>query len=98
MSEPGLQSQIGAAKAYEALFVPALFGQWVAPVADAAQIETGHQALDVACGTGVQAREIASRVGEGCNPPIANLWSGWRSPAYVTRTDLRTTRATGYTP
>src|SRR5262245_32701126 len=58
MSEPTLQAQIDAANAYEALFVPALFGQWAPKVADAAQIQPGQRALDVACGTGVLAREL----------------------------------------
>lgn len=61
MSEPSLRAQIDAAKAYEALFVPALFGQWVPKVVDAAQIQPGQRVLDVACGTGVLAREVASR-------------------------------------
>ncbi|MGD2054484.1 MAG: methyltransferase domain-containing protein [Gammaproteobacteria bacterium] len=64
MSESTLQSQIDAAMAYDALFVPALFGQWVETVANAAQIQPGQQVLDVACGTGVLAREAAARVGE----------------------------------
>lgn len=63
MNEPTLQILIGAAKAYEALFVPALFGQWAPKVADVAQIQPGQRVLDVACGTGVLGREIASRVG-----------------------------------
>lgn len=63
MPEPALQAQIDAARAYEALFVPALFGPWAPKVADAAQIQPGQRALDVACGTGILAREIASRVG-----------------------------------
>lgn len=63
MSEPTLQSQIDAANAYEALFIPALFGQWAPKVADAAQIRPGQRALDVACGTGILARELASRMG-----------------------------------
>jgi len=63
MSEPTLQAQIDAANAYEALFVPALFGQWAPKVADAAQIQPGQRVLDVACGTGILAREIASRIG-----------------------------------
>lgn len=63
MSEPTLQAQIDAAHAYEALFVPALFGQWTRKVADAAQIQSGHRALDVGCGTGILAREIATRIG-----------------------------------
>ena len=64
MSESTLQSQIDAAMAYDALFVPALFGQWVETVANAAQIQPGHQVLDVACGTGILAREVAARVGK----------------------------------
>lgn len=63
MSKPTLQAQIDAAKAYEALFVPALFGQWAPKVVDAAQIQPGTRVLDVACGTGILAREVASRMG-----------------------------------
>lgn len=63
MSEPALQAQIDAARAYEALFVPALFGQWAPKVADAAQVRPGQRVLDVGSGTGVLAREIASRTG-----------------------------------
>lgn len=63
MGEPTLQAQVDAARAYEALFVPALFGQWTPTVADAAQIQPGQRVLDVGCGTGILAREIASRIG-----------------------------------
>jgi len=42
--------------------VPALFGQWAPKVADAAQIQPGQRVLDVACGTGILAREIAPRI------------------------------------
>jgi SAM-dependent methyltransferase len=63
MSEPTLQAQIDAANAYESLFVPALFGQWAPKVADAAQVQPGQRVLDVACGTGILAREIAPRIG-----------------------------------
>ena len=62
MTESMLQAQIDAANAYEALFVPALFGQWAPKVADAARIQPGQRVLDVACGTGILAREIASRI------------------------------------
>lgn len=64
MSEAALQAQIDAANAYEALMVPALFGEWAPRVADAAEIRPGQRVLDVACGTGVLAREILSRVGD----------------------------------
>lgn len=63
MDESNLQAQIDAANAYEALFVPALFGQWANQLLDAAQIEAGQRVLDVACGTGVLARAAITRVG-----------------------------------
>lgn len=63
MSESLLDEQIAAAKAYEALFVPAIFQQWAPLVVNAANIQAGQRVLDVACGTGVLAREAAARVG-----------------------------------
>lgn len=63
MGEPALEAQTEAAKAYEALFVPAIFGQWTSKVASAAQVANGQKVLDVACGTGILAREVATRVG-----------------------------------
>ena len=63
MSDPTLQAQIVAANTYESLFVSALFGQWASKVADAAHLRPGERVLDVACGTGILAREIASRIG-----------------------------------
>ena len=58
MSPPNLEAELAAAKAYEALFVPALFGRWAARVVDAANLVAGQSVLDVACGTGVLAREV----------------------------------------
>jgi SAM-dependent methyltransferase len=63
MNDAISQDQIAAAKAYEALFVPALFGQWATQVADTAQLQSGQRVLDVACGTGVLSREVLARVG-----------------------------------
>jgi len=51
------------ARAYEELFVPALFAQWAPMMADLANLRAGHRVLDVACGTGVAARAAADRVG-----------------------------------
>jgi ubiquinone/menaquinone biosynthesis C-methylase UbiE len=55
----------GAAEVYEEFFVPALFSEWAPRVADAARLEPGQKVLDVACGTGVLAREVAPRVAPG---------------------------------
>ena len=63
MPNPSLEAQIAAAAAYESLHVPALFRQWAGRVLDAIQIQPGDRVLDVACGTGVLAREAAARVG-----------------------------------
>lgn len=63
MDDHVLRDQIAAATAYEQLHVPASFRQWAPLVCDAARIAAGHRVLDVACGTGVLAREAASRVG-----------------------------------
>ena len=64
MAEPeSWQVSTDAAEVYELCFVPAIFGAWTGPVADAAGISNGDQVLDVACGTGVLAREALRRVG-----------------------------------
>lgn len=58
-----LDAAVEAAWAYEALHVDALFRQWAQPVLDAAGVAGGGRVLDVACGTGVVAREASVRVG-----------------------------------
>lgn len=63
MDDPLLQDRIAAARAYEALHVPALFGQWAPSVLDAADVTSGDRVLDVACGTGVLGRAALDRVG-----------------------------------
>ena len=56
-------AEVAAAKAYEALFVPAVFAQWAPKILDAANVMAGRRVLDVACGTGVLAREASRRTG-----------------------------------
>lgn len=63
MTKAASQAEVDAARAYEDLFVPALFGQWAPIVLDVAQVAQGQRVLDVACGTGVVAREAAARTG-----------------------------------
>ncbi len=58
-----LDAAVEAAWAYEGLHVNALFRQWAQPVLDAAAVTSGSRVLDVACGTGVVAREALARVG-----------------------------------
>jgi ubiquinone/menaquinone biosynthesis C-methylase UbiE len=64
MNRSAEPDEIAAAKAYEELYVPALFRQWAPRLCDAAAISRGDRVLDVACGTGVLAREAAGRVGD----------------------------------
>jgi SAM-dependent methyltransferase len=54
-----------AAEVYEELLVPAMFLKPARYVAKAAEIRRGDSVLDVACGTGVLAREAASYTGDG---------------------------------
>jgi SAM-dependent methyltransferase len=63
MNQPNVDEQIAGARAYETLHVPSLFKQWCPRVLDAAGVGRGDRVLDVACGTGVLARDAAVRVG-----------------------------------
>lgn len=67
MAQSASQSQLDAAWAYELVFVPALFHPWVSRAADALQIKPGFRVLDVACGTGILAREIHRSAGPGAS-------------------------------
>ena len=64
-SETDPSARLAAARAYERLHVPALFAQWCPHVLDAVGLESGHRVLDVACGTGVLAREAVPWVAPG---------------------------------
>lgn len=71
-----LEAAVEAAWAYEGLHVDALFRQWAAPILDAAGVAAGHRVLDVACGTGVLAREALTRVGSGGSVTGLDIGSG----------------------
>lgn len=51
-----------AAEVYESFFVPALFNQFAPAAAEALGLAPGQRMLDVACGTGVLAREALRHV------------------------------------
>ncbi|MGR8919042.1 MAG: class I SAM-dependent methyltransferase [Gammaproteobacteria bacterium] len=55
MSVTELDAAIAAARAYDELFVPAMFRQFAPLILDAVDLEAGDSLLDVACGTGVVA-------------------------------------------
>jgi SAM-dependent methyltransferase len=77
-----------AAEVYEEFFVPALFQEWAARVADAASLRPGQRVLDVACGTGVLTRAAAERVGPAGTVAGLDLNDGMLSVARRTAPHL----------
>jgi len=80
-----------AAEVYEEFFVPALFAEPAARIAEAARIGPGQSVLDVACGTGVLARAVLARVAPGgkvagldCNDGMLDVAKA-RAPAVAWR-------------
>jgi ubiquinone/menaquinone biosynthesis C-methylase UbiE len=51
------------AEGYESYMVPTLFGPWAMNLIQAADPRPGERVLDVGCGTGIVARQVASRLG-----------------------------------
>lgn len=51
------------AETYESYMVPTLFAPWASSLVQSAHPQPGERVLDVACGTGVVARHVASHIG-----------------------------------
>lgn len=88
MSANELQQQVDGATAFENLFVPALFQEWAPRVCSAAKLRAGDRVLDVACGTGVVAREAAGRVGPAGSVTGLDLNPGMLAVAKRLRPDI----------
>jgi len=65
MDENISQELVEAGRGYESLFVPALFEKWTKHLIEGAGIREGSHVLDIACGTGILARDALSRTGPG---------------------------------
>lgn len=53
------------AEGYEGYMVPTLFGPWAKRLIGKGDPKHGERVLDVGCGTGIVARQVASRLGVG---------------------------------
>lgn len=80
---------VDAAWAYESLHVDALFRQWAEPVLASASVQTGFSVLDVACGTGVLAREALGRVGSSGSVTGLDVAPGMLAVARQLAPDVR---------
>jgi SAM-dependent methyltransferase len=74
------QIDSSAAEVYQSLFVPALFGRFSDPIAEAAGIRGTDSVVDIACGTGVLTRAVRALtsgrvVGIDINPAMVAVAS-----------------------
>jgi len=81
MDDDVLQELVEAGRGYERLFVPALFEVWTKHLVDGAGIRAGAHVLDVACGTGVLARNALARAGANGRVVGADLAPGMLAAA-----------------
>ena len=74
---------------YEHSMVPAVFRSWAERLVDIAELRPGERVLDLACATGIVAREAASRVGESGSITGLDLLAGMLEVAGVASRDIR---------
>ena len=82
------QLTLEQAKAYDDLFVPALFGQWAPQLVSCARVSSGQRVLDVACGTGAVARTAVDAVGPDGQVVGVDLNPAMLEVARASRPDL----------
>ena len=64
MSEQsGWQLSGNAPEAYERYIIPAFMGAWAQDLVNTAAVQAGERVLDIACGTGMVARQAAAVTG-----------------------------------
>jgi hypothetical protein len=98
MNDSVLKAQIDAAKAYEALFVPALFGQWAAKVADTAQIKSGQRVLEVALLERLAGTQAADACVHHSCLAIGRLWPHYLPIRVYLKSTLQHTRGRHNSP
>lgn len=93
MTTEALQAQTEGARAYDALFVPALFGQWSDLMAGKAGIAPGSRVLDVACGTGALTRQLHARLADSGHAEGLDANPGMLAVAAEQRPEITWTQA-----
>jgi SAM-dependent methyltransferase len=81
MDQDVSEELIEAGRSYESLYVQALFEAWTKHLVDGAGILAGSHVLDVACGTGVLARNALARAGANGRVVGADLAPGMLAAA-----------------
>jgi ubiquinone/menaquinone biosynthesis C-methylase UbiE len=88
MTSQRFQLQGQGPAAYERYLVPAQFAACAAQLLDLAAVRPGERVLDVACGTGIVARQAAARVGPGGAVAGTDLNQGMLEVARAAAADL----------
>ncbi|ARS90060.1 class I SAM-dependent methyltransferase [Natrarchaeobaculum aegyptiacum] len=83
----GWQVEQSASEAYEQYLVPPMFAPWADRLIETSDVREGDRVLDVACGTGIVARRVASRVSESGSVVGVDVNEGMLAVAAATTAD-----------